>query len=231
MLFLNYTSGKATDGDGSHNHTTIWMVQQSQTAGNGGNISAAQWINIPETNWFKNNLAAFVSGVLNVPGGVSAGAYISLSVEGSASELAGITSFYQEMVASFVTENEIGWHPFFERFDFNHWDRWAGDPETVRMDIEGSRRVRLIINPTHTQALMFYFTYHSVYRTVTRAISGSAGGTVNIAVHDKTTGDLLASTSRSGDGNYSVILYDDVNTKFSVARENATHVGRSEDFT
>ena len=50
-------------------------------------------------------------------------------------------------------------------------------------------------------------------------MTGSSGGTVNIACYRKGDNLKLGSTSRVGNGAYSIIGYDDTETVFVEARE------------
>lgn len=72
-----------------------------------------------------------------------------------------------------------------------------------------------------------YLTYHAITFTVSGTVSGSNSGTVNLGLHDATTGELLLTTSRSGDGSYSFTWYDDTADVYVAAYEDDTHVGRS----
>jgi hypothetical protein len=100
------------------------------------------------------------------------------------------------------------------------------------MDVLASRRLRITSEGANsTMPLSIWFTYHAITFAVADDISGSGGGTVNIDVFNSLDDTLIASTSRSGDGAYSVTVYDDTNAHYAVAREDSTHMGRSDDGT
>jgi hypothetical protein len=73
----------------------------------------------------------------------------------------------------------------------------------------------------------FWLTYHQITFSVAGDVSDSDGGTVNLTLHRASDGEQLASTSRSGDGAYSMTWYDDTEDVYVSAYEDATHVGRS----
>jgi hypothetical protein len=78
---------------------------------------------------------------------------------------------------------------------------------------------------------MAWLTYHAITFTVTGTVSDSAGGTVNLACYRKSDGLKLGSTSRVGNGSYTITIYDNTETVFAEARESAALLGRSDDGT
>lgn len=72
-------------------------------------------------------------------------------------------------------------------------------------------------------------TYHTITYSITGTISGSGGGTVNVAAYRTDTGEKIGSTSRSGNGSYTITWYDNTIDVFAEALEDAAHMGRSDD--
>jgi hypothetical protein len=64
--------------------------------------------------------------------------------------------------------------------------------------------------------------------TVSGMITGSNGGTINVDIFKAVTGEKIGNTSRVGDGLYTLPWYDNTEQLFAAAREDATHVGRSD---
>ena len=224
FFIINYTSGKATAGVGAHNHTVCWGLQQNGTAAAASvyTITATAPV-IPETEHFFNSL-----GLRQVPIFLNNIASIAVFVERLAAE-GGIEweSVYHE--GTHMEENGI-YYIFSQMLE--HFKRWVGDPDTTRMDIETARRYRIITfssgslaNLWHSMCMMF--TYHSISYSVTGDITGSAGGTVNIALHDNTTGEKLRTTSRVGNGSYTLTWFDNTANVYTSAYEDGTHLGRS----
>jgi hypothetical protein len=216
-LFLNYTSGKHASGDGVHNHSTCWNIQNSQTSGNISPISlGAPPVVLPEANYFLNNIG-----------------FLSMSVSGIANSpiLSAILLIYNTMAEwlHFGTESEMGIYPSL----FECTRKYARFPNypyySTQVDyIDGE--YRLIWNPAGTRPLCLWMTHHAITKTISGSVSGSGGGTVNLhAFRDVDyRREELGSTSRSGNGAFSITIYDDTENVFVEAREDATHTGRSE---
>lgn len=225
---VNYTSGKATDGVGAHNHTVEWGVQQNGTAAAASNYQiAASAPTIPETNYFitavGNQMIVQSSGTV-APSGFTILAE-RLSAEGG-------VEWEPSYIDSAQTDPEIGVYTMYSQTR-TFYRRWPGDTHVGnRVDFETSRRraVYLIGSTAVTGwiSLNLVFTYHTITKTVSGTISGSAGGTVTIGMWRGGTGEKLLETSRTGNGSYSFTWYDDTENVFAEAYESATLVGRSD---
>jgi hypothetical protein len=110
------------------------------------------------------------------------------------------------------------------------FQRWSGDLDGDRMDIETARRWR-IINGSGTGAGWFgvtmYITYHSIPYTVADSITGFTG-TVTLNLHRAESGEIVKTTTRSGDGAYSFTWHDNTELMF-VSANDGTNKGRSDD--
>jgi hypothetical protein len=226
---VNYTSSKASAGVGAHNHTVFWSLKGHGTdAAATERVIAATAPEIPETSYFLNAVGTYTEYVsnstLNLIG-------VTVQVERLAAE-GGVQweSAYRDINQ---TDPETGlryaWSQIRELFK-----RWPGDPSAGRMDLETARRWRVIFPNTAITASGFFetaliFTYHSITFEFGGEVSGSGGGTVNIDLHRATSGEKVLSTSRSGNGAYLFSWYDNVASMFAQAREDATHLGRSDD--
>jgi hypothetical protein len=74
-------------------------------------------------------------------------------------------------------------------------------------------------------------TYHTITYTVSGSVTGSAGGTVNLELERDGTDELVLSTSRTGNGSFSFTWYDNTENVYVSAREDSTHLGRSDQGT
>ena len=225
---INYTSSKHSTGSGAHNHTVFWGVRQNGTAAAADNYTiAATSINIPETSYYMTAIGARLITLLSnaTPAGFSVGVE-KLAAEG------GIEweTIYTDIVQ---TDSEIG--------TFYAWaqsklifDRWPGDPDSERIDSETNRRWRVNLpQPAATGGIAWIglsqlFTYHTITYTVSGTVSGSSGGTVTLNVHRATSGEKVLSTTRTGNGTYSLTWYDNTETLFVEARESGILLGRSD---
>ena len=226
---VNYTSGKATDGVGAHNHTVEWGLLQNGTAAAASNYTdTADAPVIPETNYFVTAVGNYL---IVQPSGTVALSGMAILVERLAAE--GGVEWEPVYMDSSQTDPEIGvFFAYAQSRSF--YKRWPGDDYVgSRVDLETSRRRRVHLNGstavTGWVSLNLILTYHSITYTVGGDITGSGGGTVTIGIWRPSTGEKLLETSRTGNGAYSVTWYDDTEELYAEAYEDATHMGRSDD--
>jgi hypothetical protein len=99
---------------------------------------------------------------------------------------------------------------------------------TGAMNIESSRTMQFNISP---QFNVWCTTYHSMTFDFTGDVTGSGGGTVTVYLYRADTGERIGTTSRTGNGSYTITCYDNVTTLFAEAREGASYLGRSDNGT
>ena len=215
---INYTSGKSAQGSGAHNHTVEWGIAQNGTAAAATSLAvSAMAPTVPETNHFFTAVGARLAHInATVPAG------FIIQVERLAAE-GGIAweVVYQDQVSS---DSELGTYFAFAQMRalFN---RWLGDPDTDRMDIETAHRWRLFNFATAGwNSLTMLLTYHTITYTVADSISGFSG-TVDISAH-RESGEKVLETSRAGDGAFSMTWFDNTEELYVVA-DDGTNVGRS----
>lgn len=109
--------------------------------------------------------------------------------------------------------------------------RHASEQDPERLDIETARDYRLFCPAVGSVGMVSVVTYHGISYNVTRSISGSDGGTVNIRVCRSSNGEIIEETSRVGDGTYSFVWHDNVEPIYTLATDASGNAGRSEDFT
>jgi hypothetical protein len=68
-------------------------------------------------------------------------------------------------------------------------------------------------------------TYNSITYNVGGTVSGSTGGTVTLELFRSDTKELLLSNTRTGDGSYNFVWYDNTVPVYVVAREAAANLG------
>lgn len=203
---VNYTSDVPAQGVGAANHTVIWnMGAYFDGAANILRTIPAMSIDIPAGSWFMTALGTqyqYVSNTTGNPAGVTV----------LAERLAGEGGLIWEPAYVDVghTDPETGLRCCYSQVR-SLFQRWPGDPDPDRIDITTARRWRTVLGNACNSFdhLSLIFTYHSITFAVGGTISGSDGGTVTIDVKRQATGELVASTTRSGDGAYSVTWYDD----------------------
>jgi len=187
-------------------------------------ITSAITISIPESSYFLNALGVeykYLSNATTKPSGVAVQVE-RLSAEGGQKW----DSIYADIGGP---DPEVGLRLIFSQ-SRNIFKRFPGDLGPDRIDLETARRWKAILSGSgYAWAdLNLFLTYHSITFTVSGTISGSGGGTVNLDLHRVDNGEKVLGTSRVGNGAYSFTWYDDTASLFVVAREDATHLGRSD---
>lgn len=227
ILFLNYTSDVHADGADAHSHSTCWSICDPNNAlSTQRSLSAPNRLfNIPETSYFASGLAFEVIGM--IVGNADTGFTLQAEVQSGEGAGAGWIDFAGALQRS-DAELSVLWSVGAARNEFN---RWAGDPDTSRMALETTRQYRICSASTSTLGVRAWLTHHSITFDIAGTISGSGGGTVTITAHRVGTGEKIGSTSRSGNGTYTIVWYDDTENVFVQASEDATHMGRSADDT
>lgn len=226
LIYLNYTSGKATDGDGSHNHTIMNGILD-HGADALRTVSTSQGSPIPETNYFINSVIYETSYMQTLPANSAGfGMTIQCQVQSGEKQSAGWELI--NSVSPSEQDAEIGVHRNFVNAR-TLFDRYPNEPED-RLNIK-TARIHRVYCP-YTAQVWFNLgrmtTYHSITFTKSGTITGSSGGTVNIAFWRTSNRERADTTSRSGNGAFSITWYDDTEPLFAEAHESATRMGRSD---
>jgi len=227
---LNYTSDKSTGGVGSHNHSIIWPLAFHGTGASSVNVVTASVAPIiPETSYYISALGlrlGFINDAGNIVGAPA------VTIERTAAE--GGLLWETGYTDTGMLDSEAGYNESWAQTR-TLFDRWPNDPGTDRMDIETSRRYMMYL-PNQNGAVttsafwenfQLYMSYHTISYTVTGTISGSAGGTVTINLYRIDQHDIVYSTTRVGNGAYSITWYDNVIQVYAEAYEDVNHRGRS----
>jgi len=219
---VNYTSDKHADGSGAHNHTVCWSLQEKGTvASNDDWVVSATAPVIPEANYY---ITAIGTRQVYQPAAASVPTGFTVQVERLSAE--GGVAWENVYLDILQTDGESGvfftWSQMKDLFD-----RWPGDVDGTRMDIETARRWRLFSPITAAwSSLTIVLTYHSITYTAADSITGFTG-TVNLALAREDGGEVVLVDSRSGDGAFSFTWYDDTEYLI-VSADDGTNVGRSQ---
>ena len=228
---VNYTSAKHASGVGAHNHTVEWGLIQNGTAAAASNItSSATSLPIPETDYFVVALGTRL--IVQNSGTIATSGYTVL-VERLASE--GGVEWEAAYIDSSQTDPEIGVYTMYSQMR-TMFKRFPTDADTKRMDFETARRWRVFINgstaTTGWVGLSALATYHTIMYAAADTITGFSG-TVTLGLHrsdqnPNQAGELVKTTTRSGDGAFSLSWYDNTEQMYISANDGTT-VGRSTD--
>lgn len=236
MLFLNYTSGKHSDGDGAHAHTVIYSTKGYGTVPGSQPLAVTPntQVTIPETNY---HIISSGYEYINIPNGTLGSWFFThsakyLAGEGTATGATGPQGPFGSKAMATLTYNNIdaetgvtlSWCPT-DKIYRNYYD--PNYPNKDQFDIESSRSHIVTANLTQSIMINQYVTYNSITYTISGTISGSNGGAVTIEAYRADTGQQISSTSRTGNGSYSMTWYDNTINVFVIAYESSTYKGMS----
>lgn len=231
MLFLNYTSGKATDGAGAHNHTIELMVGGTESVGSSTVKDFTYQPAIPESDYWTTCMGFRIDYLM---AGRGALAFMAERLSGE-----GIADGWQVLQTNpFNVSNENSVNTLWCNATAA-FDRHPAEPDAHRLAVESSRvwRFGTFLDGTNAHggwvAASLSFTYHTLTRSVSRAVTGydSTGAGITVNVHRVDTGELLYQATTSSGGGYAFTAYSNVTSLYAEARQDATHVGRSNTFT
>lgn len=220
---VNYTSSVHADGIGAHNKTIFWnLIYTNSTAAAELHTRAATAPVIPEANYYMTALGTryeYLSNSTGTPAGVTVLAE-RLAAEGG-------IAWEPVYLDIGETDPEVGLRTCYSQAKALFW-RWPNDPGADRMNLQTARRWRTLIanNCTVFDNLDLLFTYHTITYSVADSISGFTG-TVNLDLM-RSSGEIVAKTTRAGDGSFAFTWYDNTENLFVCAND-GTNVGRSTD--
>jgi len=224
LMFLNYTSDKASSGDGVHAHSCYFPIFASNRA-IGTTVQSAATVDpkIIESNYWLMGVVPmiYIRGIGAVVDGQV------LDIERLSGEGNGWLTLFSSLYTG-VGENGCWINNGVCRFAFK---RWPNDTDTERVDIEGSRQWR-IYGTSKQYGLGVWITWHSHTYTIAGTVTGYAdadGAGLTVGVHRSDTGELVGTATTTAGGAYTFTWYDNVIDMYAEIREDATHMGRSDD--
>ena len=226
MCYLNYSSDKHTDGDMVHNHTTFWITRAHSTGNLLPVVQAAALTTpiIQATNYWLTG-AGYQIILHPSTGSAALGIAILAEVQPAEAEAAGWRPMYNSIIE---TDAEIAPYIMFARAR-DDYKRWTSDPDTGRLNIETVRDYRYDCNVA-TGAfwqMSKFITYHAITYSISGTISNSTGGTVTITAYRVSDGLDLGTTTRVGNGTYTLVWHDNTSPVVVEAYEDTTHKGLS----
>jgi hypothetical protein len=226
FTILNYTSGVASSGIGSHSHSIHNLIKPSNSTSSQAQTGTGVMAQISTTEddnfWVTG---AMIETILH-GGSAITNMSMSLNTERQAGEGSG--SGWETLYSGQATlDNEKNCTIRLYSASRSSIKRYPSDPDGDRLNPLTSRSWRLDLNPAGYACYSSWITYHCILFTVSGNITNSNGGTVNIDLFRASTGEKLLSTSRVGDGAYSFTWYDNTEQVYTVAREDDDYLGRS----
>lgn len=226
-VILNYISSKSTLGVDSHAKSTCWNICDYSTTDAAAEVrvipaSGTAIPSIPESKY--QIMGSYVEGF---PRYSDPNNYMSLSAKVLTGEWLG--SGWRLLSNEYVrTQAELGTRPAI----FNTTNFWNRSPSiSGAANITSQRDYRYISAVPATICARQWITYHSNAFTVSGTVSGYSGNGSGIVVevYSRESNQVVASGITSVGGFYNIQVMDSVYRHFAVARQDDTHLGRSDD--
>lgn len=220
FLLLNYTSSKATAGVGVHAQSRYFHLADTAADQTIRQVNDVTTVTIPESQYW------LVGATVDIDAQVTALASGSLVLSLERTSGLGWDPTY---IGTFRSDNELMLMTPFGAARAN-WQRWPGDPDPDRADIETARDWRLDSLPNMWASWGIWATWHAHSFTIAGTVSGYAdadGAGLTVNIHRASTGELVKSVTTTAGGDFSTTWGDDVGELYVEVYEDATHVGRS----
>lgn len=236
LMFLNYTSAKSALGAHLHAHTVIEFIRGMPSASSvttGFDTSATMAPTITPTSYWLNCMGywlhlydqAFQSQythAFQIAGQIQSGEPGALGYEPIFT-----------MLGNYYNGGTIGADKYSNKT--SRFKRWVNDYNTALLDPKTSRPYTIFVPATGIiPMLMTMVTYHGITFTASGTVSNYTGNGsgITVTIHRSDTGEKIATATTAVGGGYTVTECFDSNVQhFSEARQDSTHLGRSELYT
>jgi hypothetical protein len=231
VMILNYTSDIHPDGDGAHNHTTIW-INRPWTAGLNQRIqySPSTVPNIPESEYYITSIGYEIKFITTTTASANASICISGEVQSGEADGAGWYSFYDSIYSN---DPEIGTSVIWARAR-DEYKRYPTDTDSSRLEVENARDYRIDTNPNvGFSQLQKIITYHNITYPIAGTITGGNGvDPIIVRAFRVDSGELIEEvTASSGDGNltgtFNITWYDNTVDVIVIAYQATDYKGTS----
>jgi len=220
MCFLNYTSGKASGGSNTHNHTTLWVLKDYYANDTDPTVSDFA-PDIVETSYWLNNCTLSMKSRTDYAG-FSPAIYCHLNAgewKGAGwFEMASINSYGQAESGQVETYFNIT----------KKIERYPASPRD-RINLETTRDYRISSVDALYATVEMWVTYHTITFTTSGTVSGydGDGSDITVELHRTDTHDRMIEATTAAGGGYTATWYDDTIDLYAHAEEDETHTGRS----
>lgn len=229
IIKLLYSSGTSSFGEGSHNRT-IWSYTRNMSLATQTDATDTDFFGIPEPNYYINAAAERFHYWTTSPGvGTTFPVYISSQMSINISESIG--AGWRELFADIIVgDSELSYGSWNARM-LPEIKKYPRDPDSNLLNVTQSRSFRTIFSTGTRYGYGPVMVYHNITSSVAGTITNSAGGTVTLDLWNVTDNTLYDITTRTGNGTYSFVVYDDTKNYQVVAYESATLKGASKQAT
>jgi hypothetical protein len=224
FLILNYTSGKATAGVGVHAQSRYFHLADTAADNTLRQVNDVTTPAIPESDYYLVGTVVYVPAMTNG----SAQGNFALQLERS-----GGLGWQPVYLGTYRTDAELALMTQWGAAK-DYFQRWPGDPDTSRADIETARDWRMDCQPTAWVAWGLWATWHAHTWTVAGTVSGYAdadGAGLTVNVHRVSNGEPVKTVTTTSGGSFTTPWFDNVAELYCEVYEDSTHVGRSANTT
>jgi hypothetical protein len=221
---LLYKSGVSPLGVDAHNHTTTSSIRNFNTTLFADN-TISDSVSYPETNYYINGVVLqhnlWMAGTAALPIVVICQSRIL-----SGESIGGGWKYMN--VDYYSSDGELGYVPW-TIVGGDDFKRYPRDTDSARMNLSSTRDYRTTFSTTSIYGSKWLTSYHSIYSGVSGTISNSSGGTITLNLYQLvgTGSTFYDTTTLSGNGAYSFVVYDATTNYYVVAYENNTYKGVS----
>lgn len=225
-VLLSYTSGVFAGSGGVSNHArtvSFHLAGVSDTAAFARDIAAAN-VRHPKINATAYSLVA-VLAELHIRNAASIG-FASLWGEQQSGEWDAAGWLVRNVMPS--TATDIG--TLFFGPDLTSWFN-ANSAASGKANIETARDWRIDAAVAAVSNAILHATYHTITYALAGTLSGYTGdgSGISVDVYRVDTKEKVATVTSAIGGGFSATVFDDTTNYFCIARQDATHVGRSDD--
>jgi hypothetical protein len=212
LVILNYSSDIHPDGDGAHNHTTIW-TNRPWTAGLNlrTTYTPTSVPIIPESDYYITSTGYELKILTTTTAASNASVSFQGQVQPTEAAGSGWYGFYDSIYAN---DPEIAGSYVWARAR-DEYKRYPEDPQTARLNIENNRNYRIAFNPNVGFLMTNQFvTYHNITFPISGSIVGGNGvDPIIVRAFRTDTGDLIQEvTGTTTDGyltaTFNIVWYD-----------------------
>lgn len=228
MAIINYTSGKASGGEETHNQSVYYLIADTnRNASTRWNLTPTAPA-IIETSFYINAITevAYFGTIAN------AAHTVTHDIELGAGE--GMAAGWQQLYDATYIVGTGERCPWIIYGPVSGYLRYTGDPRAGVWNVETTRQHYFTSIYAMAQAgFGWWLTYHSITYAVSKSVTGYAGDGSAIAVklYKSSNDEYVGTATTAAGGGYTFTWYDNATTIYATAREDSTHTGRSENFT
>lgn len=230
VVYLNYTSGKSALKTAAHNKSIYFMLSENKQfvidGDDGlGNSNISYSFGIADVNYYLHNNSLAIKGCGE---GATTQGELTPVIEAKTNEFDGQSYYSGKNNVYLSSSNRRFFTESYINLD-NLFKTHPTDP-SGKMDMATSRQL-MVANWGLLAYLYGIANYHSITYTASGTVSGYTGdgSGITVELHRKDTDELVGRVTTTTGGSYTFTWYDNTMELYGHARQDGTHLGRSDD--